>query len=74
MATGGALTPTTNPLKPQFTAAEVAAAVHEGHELGRTVIVHAHATVGMRLAVDAGADGIEHGMFWVDDGVRIDPH
>src|SRR3712207_3215286 len=27
----------------------------------------------MRLAVDAGADGIEHGMFWVDDGVHIDP-
>jgi imidazolonepropionase-like amidohydrolase len=73
MATGGALTPTTNPLKPQFTVAEVAAAVHEAHELGRTVTVHAHATVGMQLAVDAGADGIEHGMFWVDDGVRIDP-
>jgi imidazolonepropionase-like amidohydrolase len=73
MATGGALTPTTDPLAPQFTVAEVAAAVREAHELGRTVTVHAHATVGMRLAVDAGADGIEHGMFWVDDGVRIDP-
>jgi len=73
MATGGALTPTTNPLAPQFTVAEVAAAVQEAHDLGRTVTVHAHATVGMRLAVDAGADGIEHGMFWVEDGVRIDP-
>ena len=73
MATGGALTPTSNPLAPQFTVAEVAAAVHEAHELGRPVTVHAHATVGMRLAVDAGADGIEHGMFWVEDGVRIDP-
>ena len=73
MATGGALTPTTDPLAPQFTVAEVAAAVREAHELGRPVTVHAHATVGMRHAVDAGADGIEHGMFWVEDGVRIDP-
>jgi imidazolonepropionase-like amidohydrolase len=73
MATGGALTPTSNPMEPQFTVDEVAAAVHEAHELGRPVTVHAHATVGMRLAVDAGADGIEHGMFWVEDGVRIDP-
>jgi imidazolonepropionase-like amidohydrolase len=73
MATGGALTPTTNPLVPQFTVAEVKAAVREAHELGRPVTVHAHASVGMRLAVDAGADGIEHGMFWVEDGVLIDP-
>jgi imidazolonepropionase-like amidohydrolase len=73
MATGGALTPTTDPLGPQFTVAEVAAAVREAHEMGRPATVHAHASVGMRLAVDAGADGIEHGMFWVEDGVRIDP-
>lgn len=73
MATGGTLTPDHQPARTPITVAEGVAAVQEAHELGRTVTVHAQATVGLRLAVDAGADVIEHGMFWVEDGVRIDP-
>ena len=73
MATGGNLTPGTDPLMAQFTVAELRAVVEEAHRLSRRVTVHAHAVEGIQLGVEAGADGIEHGMFWVKDGVKADP-
>jgi imidazolonepropionase-like amidohydrolase len=73
MATGGNLTPGTDPLTAQFTGAELRAVVEEAHGLGMRVTVHSHAVVGIQLCVEAQADGIEHGMFWVKDGVKVDP-
>jgi len=72
MATGGHMTPGTNPLAPQFTLTELRAAVEEAHRLNKRLTAHAHATVGIALAVEAGVDGIEHCSFQVEDGVYAD--
>jgi imidazolonepropionase-like amidohydrolase len=47
--------------QPTFTAAELAAAAEAAHSSGRPVAVHATTAEGMRRAVLAGADTIEHG-------------
>lgn len=50
--------------RPTFSAAELAAATAAAHDAGRPVAVHANTAEGMRRAVAAGVDTIEHG----DDG------
>ncbi len=46
---------------PTFTLAEMNAAVETAHSLGRPVAVHSRTTEGMRRAIMAGVDTIEHG-------------
>lgn len=46
---------------PTFTLAEMKAAVEVAHSSGRTVAVHAATPEGMRRAIEAGANTIEHG-------------
>lgn len=46
---------------PTFSQLELAAAVAQAHELGRKVAAHAESDAGMRRAVLAGVDTIEHG-------------
>jgi imidazolonepropionase-like amidohydrolase len=48
---------------PTMTADQLRAACEEGHAQGLRVMVHAHAAEAMALAVDAGCDQIEHGVF-----------
>jgi imidazolonepropionase-like amidohydrolase len=52
------------PSRPTLTQAEMAAAVAVAHDAGRIVAVHAVTAEGMRRAIAAGVDTIEHG----DDG------
>ncbi len=47
--------------RPTYTEAELRAVVEAAHAAGRTVSVHASTPEGMRRAVMAGADTIEHG-------------
>jgi imidazolonepropionase-like amidohydrolase len=47
--------------RPTFSLAELKAAVEAAHDAGRTVAVHSSTPEGMRRAIDAGADTIEHG-------------
>lgn len=47
--------------QPTFTAAELKAMVEAAHLSGRPVAAHAQSDAGMRMAVDAGVDTIEHG-------------
>lgn len=49
---------------------EIRAIVDEAHRLGVRVAVHAHAAAGIRQALEAGADTIEHGTCIDDDGCR----
>ncbi|MBW8824111.1 MAG: amidohydrolase family protein [Xanthomonadales bacterium] len=44
-----------------FTAAELKALVDAAHVSGRPVSAHASTDAGMRMAIDAGVDSIEHG-------------
>ena len=47
--------------QPTFTAAELKAMVEAAHLSGRPVAAHAMSDAGMRMALDAGVDTIEHG-------------
>jgi imidazolonepropionase-like amidohydrolase len=49
------------PSLPTFSQAEMDAATAAAHDAGRTVAVHAVTAEGMRRAIAAGADTIEHG-------------
>ena len=49
------------PSRPTFTQAEIAAAVDAAHSAGRPVAAHAGTVEGMRRAILAGVDTIEHG-------------
>ena len=72
MVTGGDLTPGSDGLNVQFDAAELRAIVDTAHELGLIVTAHAHAAEGVRAAVLAGVDGLEHAKFWSPDGINPD--
>lgn len=63
MATGGVMTPGVEPGSPQLTEGEIRAAVEEAHKAGRKTATHAQGTEGIKNAVRAGIDSIEHGIF-----------
>ncbi len=50
-----------------MTAAQLGAACGEAHAQGLRALVHAHAAEAMSLAIDAGCDQIEHGVFATAD-------
>jgi imidazolonepropionase-like amidohydrolase len=71
MASGGVFTPGTDTTRPQFTDAELAAAVAEAHALGLPITAHAHALPAVRQALRANVDGIEHCSCVTAAGARI---
>lgn len=73
MATGGNMTRGTNVLAPQYTVAELTAIVEESHRLGRRVAAHCHGSAGIRFAVEAGVDTLEHCSFQGAEGYDYDP-
>jgi imidazolonepropionase-like amidohydrolase len=50
-----------------FTPAEMKALVDEAHALGRKVMCHALGGRGLRVALEAGVDSIEHGCYLAED-------
>lgn len=52
---------TGEPSRPTYLQSEMAAAVEAAHSAGRKVAAHAHTAEGMRRAILAGVDTIEHG-------------
>ena len=63
VATGGVLTDTATGTGQQFFEDEYEAIVSTAHMLGRRTTAHAHGADGMKAALKAGVDGIEHGTF-----------
>ncbi|HZP96838.1 MAG TPA: amidohydrolase family protein [Candidatus Limnocylindria bacterium] len=59
-STGGVLGAGAGPDLAQFTLEETRAAVEEAHKAGLKITTHAHGAEGMRIAVEAGVDSIEH--------------
>jgi imidazolonepropionase-like amidohydrolase len=51
----------------QLTYDELRAGVEEAHKAGRTTAAHAHGAEGIRAAVLAGIDSIEHGSYMTED-------
>lgn len=60
---GGVLSDGDSPRHPQFQPAELAALVAEARDVDMRVMAHAQATEGIRRAVEAGIDSIEHGIY-----------
>lgn len=62
MATGARSVVREDPEPAQMTLEEMKAIVDEAHRMGRRVAAHAEGLDGTRLALEAGADTIEHGL------------
>jgi imidazolonepropionase-like amidohydrolase len=70
-ATGGVLSNTAAGYEQQLFDDELAAIVTTAHLLGRRVAAHAHGTRGIKAALRAGVDSIEHGTFLDEEAVSL---
>jgi imidazolonepropionase-like amidohydrolase len=71
MATGGVLTPGVDPSQTTFQPEELQAAVEEAHKAGRPIASHAIGNRGIKNALRAGIDSIEHGFYLDDEAVNL---
>ena len=67
MATGGVNSDIAGGLNQQMMDDEMKAVVDTAHRFGRKVAVHAHGADGIKAALNAGADSIEHGSYTDDE-------
>lgn len=70
-ATGGVLSKGTDPGAQQLAFEEIQAIVEEAHMLGMKVAAHAHGNGGIRAAIEAGVDSIEHSSLIDDEGLEL---
>ncbi|WP_283139240.1 metal-dependent hydrolase family protein [Rhizohabitans arisaemae] len=70
-ASGGVMSPLTDPRRAQFTPAELETAVAEAAAAGIGVMAHAQAGQGIRNAILAGARSIEHGIYLDDELIDL---
>jgi imidazolonepropionase-like amidohydrolase len=71
LSTGAVLTHDSNPNSLEFTLEELQAGVSEAKNFGLRVMVHAHATEGIKNAIRAGAASIEHAELIDDEGISL---
>ena len=71
MATGGVMTPGVEPGSSQLSKEEMEAAVVEAHKVGKKAATHAQGTEGIKNAILAGMDSIEHGIFLDDEVIQL---
>lgn len=71
VATGGVLSIADSGSDQQLTEEDMKAIVDAAHRLGRKVACHAHGVDGMRAALRAGVDSIEHGTFLNDEVIAL---
>jgi imidazolonepropionase-like amidohydrolase len=70
-ATGGVLSVAKSGQNPQFMDDELAAIVQTAKDYEMTVAVHAHGKEGMKRAILAGVDSIEHGTYMDDEIFKL---
>ena len=71
LSTGAVLTHGSNPGALEFTSEELQAGVDEAKNFGLRVMVHAHATEGIKNAIRAGAASVEHAELIDDAGIAL---
>jgi imidazolonepropionase-like amidohydrolase len=71
MATGGVMTKGAVPGNAQLTPDELDAAIGEAHRHGMRVAAHAIGTQGIKNALRAGIDSIEHGHMLDDEAIAL---
>ncbi len=71
MATGGVMTRGVEPGSPQLTEEEMRAAIEEGHKVGAKSATHAQGNIGIKNAIRAGIDSVEHGIYLDDEAIEL---
>jgi imidazolonepropionase-like amidohydrolase len=71
LSTGGVLSKGDSPGAAHYTLEELKAAAETAHMEGRKIAAHAHGTQGIKDAILAGIDSIEHGSLIDDEGIRL---
>jgi imidazolonepropionase-like amidohydrolase len=71
LATGGVLSRGDQPGAPQCSFEELKMAADTAHAAGRKIAAHAHGTQGIKWAIEAGIDSIEHASLVDDEGIRL---
>jgi imidazolonepropionase-like amidohydrolase len=71
MATGGVMDPISDYHVQELSEEQMAKAVEVAHRAGKKVMAHAEGAVGIKAAVRAGVDSIEHGTMLDEEGARL---
>jgi len=71
MATGGLLTPGVTAGRTAYAPAELAVLVEEAHNAGLRVATHAIGLQGIKNALRAGVDSVEHGFYLDDEAIEL---
>jgi imidazolonepropionase-like amidohydrolase len=71
MATGGVMDPISDFRVQELSEEQMARAVEVSHRAGKRVMAHAEGTEGIKAAVRAGVDSIEHGTVLDDEGAEL---
>ena len=69
--TGGVLSLAKSGDNPQFTDEELEAVVTAAKDYDFVVAVHAHGALGMKRAIRAGVDSVEHGTYMDEEAMRL---
>lgn len=70
-ATGGVFSHNTEPGQQQMSLREMTAIAEEAHQWGLRAAAHAHGTSGIKDAIRAGIDTIEHASLIDDEGIAL---
>ncbi len=70
-ATGGVFSRNTEPGQQQLSEGELRAIADEAHQWGLKTAAHAHGAAGIKAAIRAGIDTIEHVSLIDDEGIRL---
>jgi imidazolonepropionase-like amidohydrolase len=70
-ATGGVFSRNTEPGQQQLSEEELRAIAEEAHQWGLRVAAHAHGAAGIKAAIRAGIDTIEHASLIDAEGIRL---
>jgi imidazolonepropionase-like amidohydrolase len=71
MATGGVMDPISDYRFEELSEAQMERAVEVAHRAGKHVMAHAEGTEGIKAAVRAGVDSIEHGTMLDEEGAAL---
>jgi imidazolonepropionase-like amidohydrolase len=71
MATGGVLTPGVQPTQTALQQDELEQVAREAHNAGRRAACHAIGNEGIKNAIRAGIDSIEHGFYLDDEALQL---
>lgn len=69
--TGGVLSPADEPTHTQYSMEEIGVMVEEARAAGKTCMAHAHGGDGIKNALRAGVESIEHGTYLDEEAIAL---